>query len=685
MAAPASLAPGPGGPQAPPATAGVTTGPDSISLVSQSTWVGPGGELALHLRIGARHPAQEALAVLVYGALSARSQFQAALKGNVVGGPIFNPPAVPLSSLVADRTGGVDIDVAIGQPAGGLDWPPSTTGVYPVQLFLENAARVRVGPLLSTFLVYADKSAAHLQRLRVSVVVPFVARVPISPSGRPGPVPAQPASLLEGDAAAIARWQAPLTLGPDISTLAALQKGTPAARKALAEVQAAVASGDQVLPGADLPISLGAFEASGFAGDLSAEVTTGLSALKGFFGFAPSTRTWALLSDVGPSTVLAAMSLGGSRFVLPADDLTGLPASNQELTFAQPTGLEVARRHAVALGADSELSSRVRQAGSGAAVLVGYQVLAELAMIDLERPNDIRGVVVMPPTGVIIDPGFLSVLLAGLQANPLLDSVTVRELFSQVPLATTAGGGRVVLSLATQRPASPVQGVGQLLTARAALHADAEVYGPEVPAVEQLSNSLIVSLSSWFSPSQRAAVIGRALAEALADLHDLHLPPPTSITLTSRQGQLPLTLTANGPGPMRVLLVLRSEQLGFATRHYAEGTCRAPTPGTEDCLLTLDHTVTLDVPVVVRSTGAFPVSLSVETPDGSQVIASRTDYVRSTAFSDVGLALMVAAALFLAVWWARNARHGRRARKLVPRPDEEEPVETPVVREASPV
>jgi hypothetical protein len=54
--------------------------------------------------------------------------------------------------------------------------------------------------------------------------------------------------------------------------------------------------------------------------------------------------------------------------------------------------------------------------------------------------------------------------------------------------------------------------------------------------------------------------------------------------------------------------------------------------------------------------------------------------VTSTAISDVGWFLMLGAALFLGVWWVRNARHGRRARQLIPRPDDE-----PASAESGPV
>ena len=67
----------------------------------------------------------------------------------------------------------------------------------------------------------------------------------------------------------------------------------------------------------------------------------------------------------------------------------------------------------------------MRPQSPGQAVLVADQVLAELAMIDLETPSVLRGVVLMAPPHTALDPVFLSVLLAGLQGNPLLRAVSL--------------------------------------------------------------------------------------------------------------------------------------------------------------------------------------------------------------------------------------------------------------------
>jgi hypothetical protein len=107
--------------------------------------------------------------------------------------------------------------------------------------------------------------------------------------------------------------------------------------------------------------------------------------------------------------------------------------------------------------------------------------------------------------------------------------------------------------------------------------------------VRGLSEDLVVSLSSVFSGSRRAALIAGALQVAMADLHKVHLPSSISITLTSGQGRLPVTLVSTADLPVRVVLVLTSEQLRFLTARFNGGECRAVNAGSEDCQLTLSR------------------------------------------------------------------------------------------------
>ncbi len=143
----------------------------------------------MDLKVTTDYPAGEELEVVVYGRLTARSQFQAAL-GGAVSGPFYDA-TVALSKLANDPRGGLDVNIPVNQPTGASAYdalPIATTGVYPVQAFLEKAG-VRKGEPLTTFIVYAGNDARNLQRLDVALIAPFAAMVPISPAGSIGPCP----------------------------------------------------------------------------------------------------------------------------------------------------------------------------------------------------------------------------------------------------------------------------------------------------------------------------------------------------------------------------------------------------------------------------------------------------------------------------------------------------------------
>ena len=315
-------------------------------------------------------------------------------------------------------------------------------------------------------------------------------------------------------------------------------------------------------------------------------------------------------------------------------------------------------------------------AAPGAAVLVANQFLAELAMIDLERPSDQRGVVVIPAPGVEVNPVFLSVVLAGLQGNPLVQAVDLEQLFKDVPLAPSTSGGPMVRQLTQPtRTVDQLAGVGQFQRAGSDVAADGEVYGQGVGLVKQLDRRLFVSLSSTFDGSQRASIIKGVLRAADSALGNVRLPPSISITLTSRQGRIAPHIALLRYRTRSCAAGAHERSIEFRGGHVRRGLLRARQrrqKSSEKCQLTLSRSTTsLRIPVVVRAPGAFPLTLQVETPSGDMVLRSGTGSVTSTAISDVGWFLMVGAALFLGAWWVRNARHGRRARQLIPRPDDD--------------
>ena len=76
--------------------------------------------------------------------------------------------------------------------------------------------------------------------------------------------------------------------------------------------------------------------------------------------------------------------------------------------------------------------------------------------------------------------------------------------------------------------------------------------------------------------------------------------------------------------------------------------------------------LSLVIYAVARASGAFPIRITLESPDGHLEVGRARITVRSTAASGASLVVAMGAATFLAVWWGRNAMKGRRARGLVP-------------------
>jgi hypothetical protein len=663
-------------PKAVPTRLVIAKGPDSLQLLSQPAWVGPAQtEFGLRLDVTASDEANESLTVNVYEALSARSEFQAALAGDVPGAPYVTPEeAVPLAGLEPDPAGGVDVDIPVNQPGSNASF---NTGVYPVQVFLEKDD-VRVGNPLTTFLVYAGADARNLVPLEAALVVPLATQVSIQPrTAQPGILAGPVSAELQADIAALDRHRAPVTLEADVPTLEALADGSKAGAASGKELASAVGAGDELLPSPALPLDIPSLVASHLTAYLQAQLSTGNANLGSLLGRSPSWATWAFPGGIDASSAAALARLGARQLVVPESDLSQLPAQYQVRTFAWPTTLGVPGARLQVMGADTELSARVGQASApGQAVLVANQVLAELAMVDLETPSYLRGIVLLPGAGTLVDPTFLSVFLAGLQGDPLVRASTVSAEFQTVPPKVPPTNAAVTRYLEGPGSGAALPGVAQLSQAAGDLAADQDVFGPSSPLLSQMGLQLMVSVSSVWDQAQRSAMIAGVVRTARSELAKVRLPPSIAITLTSHQGRLPLTILSSSGTPAHVRLVLSSEELSFVAQRFSEGSCTPVNLGSESCQLTLTKTTTLQVPVTVRTSGVFQLSLVLDIPNGGVQMATSTDTVRSTATNDVALALMVGAVLFLAGWWLRNARHGRRAKKLVPRPVDQEPADS---------
>lgn len=660
-----------------PASPGAGNAVSVTQVLSQSPWIE--GHGIFEMRLGVPADSGDRLQVTVFDRLITRTAFDEAAKGKV--GAYFYQQVVDVSALSVDQSGGVDLPLPVNAPVRGSVLPTlylGETGVFPVQVQLFSASSIPLDAPQNLFIEYAsspDSGSSGYQPLAVALIVPF-ADTPSKGTLPGAPPSASEAQRLNQISAVLdGHHPVPVSLLADPRTLGGLARGATAGSKldasTLSNLAAAVKKGSlTILASTYDPSAIADLGAAGLGSELGVQISAATAVFKSTVGVAPSPATWVSAGSVGSSALDALTQEGARTVILPQASLSPLPVADTQTTFGRPTSLSYGNKDFTVFGADAGLSAVFTS--NGPAVAKANRIVAELAMIETEAPGLRRGVALLPQAGWSASPQLLKTLIAGLAGNPLIEPVSASGLFSRVPTAP------VSLELASRLPpdGSALQALAaaatSILEARQKLDGVTSLLGGSSPALAGLSNDLLASESVSLTPETRAEILqslNRALAKASGSFA---LPPATAITLTSTHGQIPITVLVSGSLQARVEVRLISQRLLFPVFKPAAGVCRVPTPTEEVCVFDLTkQNTTVNVPVEARSSGVFPLEVDLYTPDGSVLLASDHDTVRSTAVSGVAIVLAILAALSLAVWWGRDLRRGRRRRGLIPSPLDE--------------
>jgi hypothetical protein len=666
--------------EARPVPVGATAPAPGLQLLGQSPFVESGQRLHLQLQVPSAAPTDR-LEVLLGSRLTTRSGFDADVRYGVHGSTV-GAYSAPAASLPADPAGGVDVDIPINPAtpaATSFSVQQDVSGVYPVTIEELGGNGQQVGTPVTTFLVYASPAAVAastpggpsdgLPRLDVALNVPVQAALGIGAQGQPGRLAPTASSALAAEVNTLsAHPGVPLTLDASPATLDSLTVGGATDRATLAELQT-LAIDDEVAERPYAPVSLPSLMAAGLGAEITAQLQGGTQAATTDLGHPPTAGTLLVDGPFDQSTAGQLAADGINQMVVPSSDLSALPASQSQTTVASPAALDIkGAAPAKVVNVDQGLQSDF--AGGAGAVLRANRLLAELAMVQLETPGEQRGVALVPPTGWQATPTFLTTILTGLAANPLLNPVTTSSLFA---LPTLGGSSGLSRSLTADHPTVPGFPDPDLVqTARQAVGAATTILPPTKGQAAALRRSLLLAESDELPAATQRRLIS-TVADSLTRVRRSISVPSTSVTLTAQDGDVPITVVAaSGLTGARVQLRLSSEKLAFRYFKPPAGSCSIPTSDIEVCQLTLTgEATTLKVPVVARASGVFTLGVALSSPDGAVPLSRSRDTVRSTAFSGVGVVIMVVAGLALLYWWIRNLRHGRRAKELVP-PSEDE-------------
>jgi hypothetical protein len=632
-----------------------------VTLLEQPAYTTLGGDVPLRLAITGPVNGLEARAI-VHASMTSRTGFERTIDGDRLGSTVATAGA-PATALPESPEGGRILNLPLQDPNAPRDpnrlrlpLPRSSnTGVFPVEIELRDPES---GERVSSFVTHVVASAPRAQGepmstpLNVSWVWPIVDDPANTPAGRMRPEfveSVHPGGRLTRLTTAASRsTDVPLTLAPGPETLESWTvraKGDSAAAPGLNAMKSA-ASGNQILAGPYVPIDIPSLDDAGLGRDASDELTKGAQKLEDVL----RTRIDARTADEVPLNQKALERLGGvDRLVLSPGQLQE-PEQAPELTPARPFLVRGDLRQYSAVQTDEGLEHLLE--GTEPPALRAAHFLAGLAVVAIEAPNSKRGVVVTMPPRWDPENALLNAVLHGLSGNPLLQPVTLDQLFDKVPAATDDNDAPVMRELAPITVSAPTVNPRRYDTTRRNLDAFESIVGKEDERIAAGNRALLISLTSIW-PGARGREESRGRLDGVDAMigrftSQIQTPPSgVTVTLTSRKARLPLSFNNETDQTVRVRIKFDSDKLVFAD-------------GSEQILQLPPRNTTKRFEVETRTSGTFPLTIEVTSEDGRLPLSSARYTVRSTVISGVGIFLTIGAGLFLAIWWVTHWRRSRR-------------------------
>ena len=394
--------------------------------------------------------------------------------------------------------------------------------------------------------------------------------------------------------------------------------------------------------------SIPALIEAGLDADLGDHVDRGRAAVAGFLGRPPSTAVFpppgsALTPDALEALARALPGEAGAQPLL-VDGASLLPPPELILTPPALAQIPVGDDDSIlAVASDPGLAER-SSSSAGDPRARAQQTIGELASIYFEQPSIPRGLALLFGDEHPLDPLFLGSLLRTISGAPWLHPVPVNSVAAPAPDQPP-----VQRPLATSlTPEFSPRFLDELDRTRDLLHAyDSMTDQPDV--ADHIRRQMLLAESRHYLGSDVPGLtLLRSAQQAVAEeFAKVHPPQGSPVTLTSRNGIIPVTIQNDAGYPLTVRLILRSSRLQFIGGASREVTLERPVQA-------------FTFPVRTQTTGRFPIRVDVQTPTG-QAITSSSIVIRSTAYNRIALVVTIGAALFLAIGWGRRLLPRRRA------------------------
>jgi hypothetical protein len=605
----------------------------AIVLLRRTPWVDVGGtfEVLVHA------PGAATVEASVHDELvgsGGRSRFRTQLAGGDLG-----PQIGSTRPLVDEGSGRWRLEIPIQPAPAASDGEPldlPSAGVYPLEIRGFDGDGNGMGSLL-THIVLSPAEGA------------FPALASVLAVAGPTTTATRPDGSVRLDDAALANTIAVASAANRVPDVPFLYNLTPETIDALDEVDRDRLSRSSVAvpDGPWARLDLGAWLSQP---DLSDQLDHQIERGRAAIDAAGIDRATAAIQQ-GPVTALKrdVLTFAGADLLIASSDLAvGLePPTVGRLHPARLDGSELR-----ALVVDERLQDHLSGA-EGDPLLGVHHMLADLAVLFFDRPNDQRSVLLWIEDPAALGAEVLAVLLdAADGSGRILGATDAADALSSSDVEGTFSMAR--------RPPPSLDGYAEGL---AAAVDDIRVWDSVLATTDDRATELEATLDAtaamdvvddadeWFA---------RARAIVDAQLTGITIPDRQTVTLTEREAELPIRINNDLGYEANVLVKLDSTRLEVPQQGRNGIAVRLAT-GAND----------LRIPVRARAAGSFPLDVTVSTPRGARVLAEGRFSVRTTVLNGVGIALTAGSLLVLLVWWARHFRDGRRDRRLVER---EEPV-----------
>lgn len=632
----------------------------SARLVDFTPWLEPGGTLRAALSVtntGSDAATQLQVGIQIHEGIDTRSQLERSFAGSL--GPLVGSDTIPVDAQIDP---GATQVITVEKPLAEIRFFSGTPDdrAYPVRMVVKSG-RINSLPV-DTHMIFFSRPAPV--PLAVVVAIPLHApaihsvdlQVASDSSARAltdGRIPALLEALENRPDASVALSASGLLLdsladladgyrlaGQD-ETVGADSPVASSAATTLGRIRAIAARpGTQSVVSPYAQPNLVWLSSSGLGARAVAQIREGTKRMRESITDNPS--GW-LLAPMGviDEPVLTLLKRSGTSGVIVSS--SAIPATRSNFTRTAPVEIRTGGEALMpGLVTDAGLDLRLRSDPGLAPVVARQRFLAETATIMVERPSERRVVAISAPANWAPDRVLVDGILLALAQSPWMRSITPDEALSQVPPTSSVGlleDERILDAIAEPPPDSYAEALERALEA-IAQYSD---LGPPPGRLAELEHRLMIAESSDWWGSRRVQSRGLTYASAVEskvrrEFSKIKAPSPQTITLTSRNGVIPLVISTQTDYPIQIVIKLESDKLRFPN-------------GTEITTALEPPARTIQVAAVAKSSGTFPVQVVISTPGGNLELSSSRIVVRSTAYNVVAVAITAGAGMFMVLGW----------------------------------